>query len=118
MGLNHPIPLSFHIRTGQLDHSWVSRFYNTQLAPGKLTIAFKLGGGNWRIPYTQSKDSLLDPCVILAPRQVSFVLIICALAQETLYPLSSLEPELYVSAHFSHVESRLVDHLHIVIFSH
>ena len=32
MGLNHPVPSSFHIRAGQLDHSWVSRFYNTQLA--------------------------------------------------------------------------------------
>ena len=32
MGLNHLVPLSFHIRAGQLDHSWVSRFYNIQLA--------------------------------------------------------------------------------------
>ena len=31
---------SFHIRAGQLDHIWVSRFYNTQLAPGKLAIVF------------------------------------------------------------------------------
>ena len=38
VGLNHPIPSSFHIRPGQLDHSWVSRFCNNQLAPGKLTI--------------------------------------------------------------------------------
>ena len=41
VGLNHLVPLSFHIRAGQLDHSWVSRFYNIQLAPGKLTIVFK-----------------------------------------------------------------------------
>ena len=44
VGLNHPVPSSFHIRAGQLDHSWVSRFYNTQLAPGKLTVVFELGG--------------------------------------------------------------------------
>ena len=44
MGLNHLVPSSFHIRAGQLDHSWVSRFYNTQLAPGKLTVVFKLWG--------------------------------------------------------------------------
>ena len=51
MGLNHPVPLSFHIRAGQLDSSWVPRFYNTQLAPGKLTIVFEL----WR---AQLEDSL------------------------------------------------------------
>ena len=44
MGLNHLVPLSFHIRTGQLDHSWVSGFYNIQLAPGKLTIVFESWG--------------------------------------------------------------------------
>ena len=43
-GLNHPVPLSFHLRAGQLDHSWVSRFYNTQLAPGKLTIVIESWG--------------------------------------------------------------------------
>ena len=41
VGLNHHILSSFHIRAGQLDHSWVSRFYNTQLAPGKLAIVFQ-----------------------------------------------------------------------------
>ena len=29
----------------------------------------------------------------------------------------SLEPELHVVRHFSHLESRLIGHLHIVIFS-
>ena len=33
-----------HIRAGQLDHSWVSRLYNTQLAPGKLAIVFESWG--------------------------------------------------------------------------
>ena len=42
MGLNHLIPLSFHIKAGKLEHSWVSRFYNTQLAPGNFTVVFKL----------------------------------------------------------------------------
>ena len=44
VGLNHPIPSSFHIKAGQLDHSWVSKFYNTQLAPGRLVIIFKSWG--------------------------------------------------------------------------
>ena len=42
VGLNHPIPSSFYIKAGQLGHSWVSRFYNTQFAPGKLTVVFEL----------------------------------------------------------------------------
>ena len=42
-GVPLPSP-SFHIRAGQLDHSWVSRFYNIQLAPGKLAIVFKSWG--------------------------------------------------------------------------
>ena len=44
VGLNHPILSSFHIKAGQLDHNLVSRFYNTQFAPGKLTVVFKLWG--------------------------------------------------------------------------
>ena len=40
-----------HIRAGQLDHSWVSRFYNIQLVPGKLAIVSSHGGG-------QLEDSL------------------------------------------------------------
>ena len=51
MGLNHPIPSSFHIRAGQLNHSWLSRLYNNQLAPGKLGTVFVLRG-------RQLKDSL------------------------------------------------------------
>ena len=53
VGLNHPIPLSSYIRAGQLDCSWLSRFYNTQLAPGKLTIVFELWGratGRFLVP--------------------------------------------------------------------
>ena len=44
VGLNHPIPSSFHIKAGQLDHSWVFRFYNTQFTPGKLAVVFELWG--------------------------------------------------------------------------
>ena len=51
VGLNHPISSSFHIKDGQLDHNWISRFYNTQLAPGKLATFFELWGG-------QLEDSL------------------------------------------------------------
>ena len=53
MGLNHPVSLSFHIKAGQLDHSWVSRFYNTQLAPGELAIVLELWGratGGFLVP--------------------------------------------------------------------
>ena len=53
MGLNHLVPLSFHIRAGQLNHSWVSRFYNNQLAPGKLAIVFDSWGratGGFLVP--------------------------------------------------------------------
>ena len=53
VGLNHPFLLSFHIRAGQLNHSWVSRFYNTQLAPGQLTIVFESWGratGGFLVP--------------------------------------------------------------------
>ena len=44
VGLNHPIPSSFHIRPGQLDHSWVSRFCNNQLALGNLAVVFESWG--------------------------------------------------------------------------
>ena len=53
VGLNHPLTSSFHIRPGQLDHSWVSRFYNTQLAPEKLAIVFESWGratGEFLVP--------------------------------------------------------------------
>ena len=53
VGLNHLIPLSFHLRVGQLEHNWVSRFYNTQLAPEKLTIVFESCGratGGFLVP--------------------------------------------------------------------
>ena len=53
VGLNHLVPLSFHVRAGQLDHRWVSRFYNIQLAPGKLTIVFESWGratGGFLVP--------------------------------------------------------------------
>ena len=53
MGLNHLVPLSFHIKAGQLDHNWVSRFYNNQLAPGKLAIVFDSWGratGGFLVP--------------------------------------------------------------------
>ena len=53
VGLNYLVPLSFHIRAGQLDHSWVSRFYNIQLAPGKLAIVFESWGratGGFLVP--------------------------------------------------------------------
>ena len=66
--LNHLVPLSFHIRAGQLGHSWISRFYNTQLAPGKLAIVFV----SWR---RATEDSLYPvrrqppgPVCILNPR--------------------------------------------------
>ena len=89
MWLNHPVPSSFHIRARQLDHSWVFRFYNTQVAPRKYLNCFRvMGEGNWRIPSTQSEDSLSYLCEIWTPRWVTFVLTICALAWETLYPLS------------------------------
>ena len=39
---SHPFKLSY--KGCQLDHSWVSRFYNTQLAPGKLAIVLELWG--------------------------------------------------------------------------
>ena len=42
MRLNDLVPLSFHIRAGQLGYSCVSRFYSAQLAPGKLAILFEL----------------------------------------------------------------------------
>ena len=48
-----------------------------------------VGEGNWRIPCTQSQDSLLDLCVIWTPRLVTCVSTIYALAWETLYPLSA-----------------------------
>ena len=51
-GVPLPSP-SFHIRAGQLDHSWVSRFYNTQLVPGKLAIVFESWGratGGFLVP--------------------------------------------------------------------
>ena len=55
MELKHPIPANFpkkervflrkpFKRAGQLAHSWVSRFYNSQLAPGKLAIVFESWG--------------------------------------------------------------------------
>ena len=53
VGLNHSVPLSFHIRAGQLEHSWVSKFYNTQLVPGKLAIVFEPWGratGGFLVP--------------------------------------------------------------------
>ena len=45
---------------------------------------------------------------------------LCLIMGDSIYPLSAknLEPELHVVGHFSHLESRLVGHLHIVIFSH
>ena len=52
-GIESPVPLSFHIRAGQLDRSWLSRFYNTQLAPEKLAIVFELWGratGGFLVP--------------------------------------------------------------------
>ena len=60
MGLNHPVPLSFHIRAGQLDCSWVPRFYNIQLAPGELTIDFEL----W--------ESATGGFLVLEPRTASW----------------------------------------------
>ena len=57
VGLNHPLTSSFHIRPGQLDHSWVSRFYNTQLAPEKLAIVFESWGRATRgflVPYKRT----------------------------------------------------------------
>ena len=68
MGLNHPIPSSFHIRAEQLDHSWISRFYNIQilqLASGKFAIvleSWERAAGALLVP--DQKDSFLDPCVI------------------------------------------------------
>ena len=53
VGLNHPIPSSFHIKAGQLDHSWVFRFYNTQFTPGKLAVVFESWGratGGFLVP--------------------------------------------------------------------
>ena len=63
VGLDNPVPLSFHIRAGQLGHRWLSMFYTTPLAPGKLTIVSESWG--------------------------TFVRTICSLAWETLYPLSA-----------------------------
>ena len=62
VGLNHPVPLSFHIRAGRLDHSWASRFYNTQLAPGKRAIVFESWGkeaGGFLVP-NQSKTTSIS----------------------------------------------------------
>ena len=60
------------------------------VSPRKAHNCFRVvGEGNWRIPCTWSEDSLLDPCVIWTPRQVTFVSTNSALACETLYPLSA-----------------------------
>ena len=51
VGLNHLVPLSFHVRAGQLDHRWVSRFYNIQLAQESSQLFLSRRGG-------QLEDSL------------------------------------------------------------
>ena len=59
VGLSHPVPLSFNVRAGQLDHIWVSKFYKTWLATGRLTSVFESWGkatGGFLV-FSQRTDS-------------------------------------------------------------
>ena len=115
MELNHLICLSFHIRAGQLDHSWVTIFYNIQLALGKH------GGGKLEdslYPIRGQPPGLL--CNLNS--QVSDLCLnhLCLSTGDFIFPFCQkhLQPELHVAGYFPHLESRLVGHLPIVIFSY
>ena len=117
MGLNHLVPLSFHIRAGQLDYSWVSRFYKSSSPQESSQLFLSRGGGQLEDSLYPTRGQPPGPMCNLNSQVSDLCLDHLCLSMGDFLP-RSLEPELCVVGYFSHLENRLVGHLHIVIFSH